>query len=181
MKMRLLAFVLVLLALSGCAMMGDRTVNISQSELQARLNERLAIPFSLLKIFDVTLSNSLVQFDNQTGRMTSSFDTNVSSMLNSEPVAGKLGISGKLRFDPTDNSVKLDDPKIESLNLNGLGGKYGDLLAVLAKQLGGDMLNGITLYTIKPEDLRYGGTQYTPKGLQLTDNNQLQMTFSPVR
>ena len=180
MKAKFFVFVLFLLTLAGCATLGDRAVNISQDELQRRLNERLALPISLLKIFDVSLSNSVVKFDSRTGRMLSTFDTSVSSMLSDKPVNGKLGLSGKLRFDPSDNSVKLDDPKIESLDLNGLGGKYGDLLSVLAKQLGGDMLNGITLYTIKPEDLRYGGTQYTPKGLQMIDN-RLQMTFSPQR
>jgi hypothetical protein len=181
MKTKLFAFILVLLSLSGCAVLGgDRSVNISEAELQRRLNDRLAIPISLLNIFDISLSNSLVKFDDKTGRMTSSFDTNMTSVLTDKPVAGQLGISGKLRFDPTDNSVKLDDPKIEHFNLAGLGGKYSDLFNVLAQQLGGEMLNGLTLYTIKPEDLQYGGRRYNPKSLQMV-GNRLQMTFSPAQ
>ena len=181
MRTKLFAFVLVLLSLSGCAVLGgDRSVNISEAELQRRLNDRLAVPISLLNVFDVRLSNSLVKFDDKTGRMTSSFDTNMTSVLTDKPVAGQLGISGKLRFDPADNSVKLDDPKIEHFNLVGLGGKYSDLINVLAQQLGGEMLNGLTLYTIKPEDLQFGGRLYNPKSLQMV-NNQLQMTFSPAQ
>lgn len=169
----------LMLLLVGCATFGNRTVNISEAELQKRLNERLALPISLLKIFDVSLSNSLVQFDAKTGRMTTTMDANVSSMLTQQPVAGKLGISGHLRFDPTDNSVKLDSPKIERLDLNGLGAKYGDFFNVLAQQLGTEMLDGMTLYTIKPEDLNYRGKQYTAKNLQVT-NRGLEMTFAPA-
>ncbi|MEQ1488632.1 MAG: DUF1439 domain-containing protein [Methylotenera sp.] len=180
MKFKLFSILLILLTFSGCAMLGDRTVNISEAQLQQKINERLAIPISLLKIFDVSLSNSLVKFDSQTGRMKTTLDTNVTSLLSNKAFAGKLGISGKLRFDPATQSIVLDEPKVESLNLNGLDGKYGDLLNVLAQKLGGDMLNGMALYTVKPEDLRVGSTQYNPKEMLITDKG-LQMTFSPVR
>jgi hypothetical protein len=179
MKAKLLSF-LVMLLISGCALMGDRTVSISETQLQQKLNERLAIPISLLKIFDVSLSNSIVKFDSKTGRMQTTLDTNVTSLLGNKSFAGKLGISGKLRFDLATQSIVLDEPKVESLNLDGLGGKYGDLLNVLAQKLGGDMLNGMALYTIKPEDLKVGSTQYSPKEMLITDKG-LQMTFSPVR
>jgi hypothetical protein len=181
MKAKLFVFILILLSLSGCALMGgDRSVNISETELQKKLNDRLAVPISLLKIFNISLSNSLVKFDEKTGRMTSSFDTHVTSVLTDKPVAGQLGISGKLRFDPTDNSIKLDDPKIEQVSFSGLTGKNSELLTTLAQQLGSEVLNGLTLYTIKQEDLKYGGRQYHPKSLQVI-NNQLQMTFSPIQ
>ena len=161
-------------------MLGDRTFNVSEEQLQKKLNERLAIPFSLLKIFDVNLSNSTVKFDRKTGRMLTSMDTSLTSLLSDKVFTGKLDISGKLRFDAAKNSIVLDDPKVESLNLDGLGSKYGDLLNIVSQKLGGEMLNGISLYTVKPEDLRVGSTQYFPKSIQITDNG-LQITLSPVR
>jgi hypothetical protein len=166
--------------MNGCAMLSDRTVNISEAQLQKKLNERLAIPISLLKIFDVSLSNSTVKFDSKTGRMMTSLDTCLTSILSNKVLAGKLDISGKLRFDTATNSVVLDDPKVESLNLDGLGSQYGEFLNVIAKKLGGEMLNGLPLYTVKPEDLKVGSTQYNPKDMQITDKG-LQITLSPVR
>ena len=41
-------------------MMGDRTVNITGEQIAQKLNEKLALPISLLKVFDVNLSNSQV-------------------------------------------------------------------------------------------------------------------------
>jgi hypothetical protein len=43
-------------------MMGDRTVNVTSEQIAQKLNEKLAIPISFLKVFDVDLSNSLVSF-----------------------------------------------------------------------------------------------------------------------
>lgn len=177
MKKNLVA--LIVLFLVGCAtMMGDRTVNVTGDQIAEKLNEKLAIPISLLKVFDVNLSNSLVTFDETTGRMTTVMDTKLSSQLFSDSLLGKIGISGKLRFDPVKSAVVLDEPKVESLNFDGPDAKFNDLLTALAKTVGGEMLNGLTLYTVKPEDLKVGNTQYSPKDMVVT-NKGLQLTLTP--
>jgi len=169
----------ILLALAGCATItGDRTVNVTEAEIQQKLDDKLAIPISLLKVFDVDLSNSLVTFDQATGRMYTTMDTHLSSALFNESMAGKLGISGKLRFDAATSSIVLDEPKIEQFNLDGASDQYNDLLNALAKTVGGQMLNGLALYQVKPEDLKVGNTQYTPKDMVVTDKG-LQLTLSP--
>ena len=177
--MKKILIALIAFALSGCAtMMGDRTVNVTGDQIAQKLNEKLALPISLLKVFDVNLSNSFVTFDKTTGRMTTTMDTQLSSQLFNQSLAGKLGISGKLRFDAATSTVVLDEPKVESLNVDGAGGKYNDLLNAFAKTVGGEMLNGLTLYTVKTEDLKFGGTSYSPKDMVVTDNGLL-LTLTP--
>lgn len=177
--MKQLFAVLFVLVLAGCAsIFGDRTVNVSGAEIQQKLNEKLAVPISLLKVFDVNLSNSLVTFDKATGRMHTAMDANLSSALFNRNLSGQLGISGKLRFDAATSSIVLDAPKVEQINFEGAGEKYNDLLSALAKTVGGDMLNGLTLYKVKPEDLTVAGTTYLPQDLQVTDNG-LQIKLSP--
>ncbi|HAF00502.1 MAG TPA: DUF1439 domain-containing protein [Methylophilaceae bacterium] len=158
--------------------MGNRTVNISESQIQKKLNEHLSVPIALLKVFDVQLSNALVKFDKSTGRMHSTLDTNLTSKLFDEALTGKIDISGKLRFDAATSSIVLDDAQIENFNLNGLDNKHAELINALAKTLGSQMLTGLTLYTVKPEDLTIGSTHYNPKDMQITDNG-LQITLSP--
>jgi hypothetical protein len=176
--MKRLFAVSVLLVLVGCAsILGDRTVTVTGAEIQQKLNEKLAIPISLLKVFDVSLSNSLVTFDQATGRILTVMDADLSSALFNQNLSGKLGISGKLRFDAASSSIVLDAPKVEKINFDGASEKYNDLLSALAKTVGGDMLNGLTLYKVKPADLTLGSTQYLPKDLQVT-NNGLQITLS---
>lgn len=185
MKTKLLAMLLVLMVfgtflLGGCTTMGDRQVNVTGDQIAQKFNEKLALPISLLKVFDVNLSNSIVTFDKASGRMTTTMDTKLSSQLLDKNLAGKLGISGKLRFDAGTSTVVLDEPKIESFNFDGAGGKYNDLINAFTKTIGGEMLNGLTLYTVKPEDLKIGNTLYSPKEMVVTDKG-LQLTLTPQR
>lgn len=179
-KAKRLGVLLALFVLCSCTAMGDRAVNITEAQLQTKLNERLAIPISLLKIFDVNLSNAFVKFDDVTGRIHTTLDTQLTSKLTNQVLVGKLAISGKLRFDAEANSVVLDDTKVENLNLNGLGESSNDSLNAFAKSMGGELLNGLTLYTVKPEDLKIGSRQYHPKDMQITDKG-LVITLSPDR
>jgi PBP1b-binding outer membrane lipoprotein LpoB len=172
---------IIVLILSGCAtMMGDRTVNVTGDQIAQKLNEKLALPISLLKVFDVNLSNSLVTFDKTTGRMLTTMDTKLSSQLLDKSLAGKLGISGKLRFDAATSTVVLDEPKIENINFDGADSKFNEVFNAMANTVGSEMLNGLTLYTVKPEDLQFGGINYAPKDMLVTDNG-LQLTLTPQR
>ena len=54
--------------------------------------------------------------------------------------------------------IVLDTPKVEQINFDGESENYSDLLSALAKTVGDDMLNGLTLYKVKPEDLTVGST-----------------------
>ncbi len=181
MKTKLLAMFLISISfLSGCANMGDRHVNVTGDQIAQKLDEKLALPILLLKVFDVNLSNSLVTFDKATGRMTTTMNTKLTSQLLDKSLAGKLGISGKLRFDAATSSVVLYEPKVESLNIDGAGSKFNELFNALTKTVGGEMLNGLTLYTVKPEDLKFGGTNYSPKDMVVTDKG-LQLTLTPQR
>jgi hypothetical protein len=72
----------------------------------------------------------------------------------------------------------LDEPKIEQFVFDGALEQHSDLLNALAGKLGGDLLNGMTLYKVKTEELNFAGTQYTPKEMTATDDG-LQLTFSP--
>ncbi len=170
----------LLLVLTACASLGDRTVNVTEADIQNMLNKKLEVPIQLLKIFDVSLSNSVVKFDQQTGRMQTTMDTVLASKLLGESLVGKMGISGKLRFDAATQSIVLDEPQIEHFNIANASDKYNELLNAMAKTIGGQMLNGLTLYKVKDEDLKFGGATYTPKDMQVTGNG-LQITLSPTR
>ena len=91
MKTKLIYIILFLIIfLSGCATMsGDRTVNVTGDQIAQKLNEKLALPISLLKVFDVNLSNSQVTFDKASGRMTTTMDTILTSQLLDKSIAGK--------------------------------------------------------------------------------------------
>lgn len=175
---RVIAFLIACWALASCAVMGDRTVHVTESQIAQKLNERLEVPISLLKIFDVNLSNALVKMDATTGRMKTTLDTHLTSALFKNAISGKVAISGKLRFDQATQSVMLDAPAVEQVDFDGLDPKFSSVISAFSKAMGGELLNGLTLYQVKPEDLKVGNTQYTPKDMLITERG-LQLTLSP--
>jgi hypothetical protein len=74
----------------------------------------------------------------------------------------------------------LDEVEVEQLSLDDSATKYADFAHGLAQNLATEKLNGMSLYTIKSEDLKFGTTLYQAKNIQITDRG-LQMTFSPIK
>lgn len=169
----------LLAILTACAS-GPRSINISESELQQRMTEQLAIPITLLSVFDIALSNPVIRLDQGTERMHAQMDTRISNPFDGEPVTGKINLSGKLAFDASRNAIMLTESKVEKLNFHGMGleDKYSELFNVLAAQLGGHLLNNIALYTLKPDDLKVGNKRYVPTQFDIVGRD-LKVTLQP--
>jgi hypothetical protein len=165
--------------LSACATIADRTVTVTEAQLQQKLQDKLIAPITLLKIFNVSLSQPVIKLDGQTERMSATLDALVSNPL-SRALSGKAAISGKLRFDPASQSVLLTDARIDALNIDGLGGRYSELLTLLGAKLGSELLNDLPLYTLKSDDLKVAGIQFLPKLMRVTPQG-LQVTLSPIK
>jgi hypothetical protein len=163
--------------LASCATLTERTVTVTQAQIQQKLQDKLIAPITVLKFFNVALSQPVIQLDGQTERMTASLDALVSNPL-SRALKGKATISGKLRFDVPSNAILLTDAKIESLNVEGLGSRSSELLTLLGQQLGADLLDDLPLYTLKPDDLKVAGIVFAPKQMRITPQG-LQVVLSP--
>jgi len=171
-------------SLIGCSSM-PRTVSISESELQSKLAEHIAIPITLLKIFNVSLSNPTIKLDSGTERIYAHIDTQVDNPLSRKPLLGKLDISGKLKFDATASAIMLTDSKLENFNMDGLSldkksTQYAELAQLLSAKLGSELLNNLVLYKVKPEDLKIGSTRYLPQDFKIRTGT-LEVTLMPQK
>lgn len=172
-------FILLLsLLLPGCASMGERKVNMSTAQLQQKLNSKLTKPLTVLKVFHVQLSNALVSMDPASGRIHALMDTSVQSDLLANTASGKLGVSGLIKFDQARNAVVLDQPAVDSFQLDDANSEWSGLVQQLAKEMGGKWLNQLVLYEVKPEELSHGGQRYQPSDLKVTADG-LQVTLKP--
>lgn len=179
-KAKFLGLIFPLLFLSGCAGFSNHTVYISEQQIQSKLNEKLVIPISLLKVFDLSLSNADVKFDHATGRMYTKFDTQLFNQLTGQKMAGKLAVSGNLQLNSNTNSVVLNDAEVDDFVIDGVEPKYANAMTGLAKALGSQLLNGLNLYTVKADALKVGATQYYPKDMKVTSRG-LEVTLSPYQ
>jgi hypothetical protein len=170
---------LVIFLLSRCAtMMGERTVRMSASQIQQKLNHKLEKPFTVMRAFHVQLSNAQVQLDPATGRVHTTMDASIASDLLANTATGKASMSGLLKFDAVRNAVVLDQPAIDTIQLDGANNQWNGMLQQVAKEMGGKWLNQLVLYEVKPEELTYGGTRYQPTNLRVTAD-EVQVTLKP--
>lgn len=163
---------------SACSTLAERTISVSQQQLQDKLSAKLAAPITVLKLFEVNLSNPLVKLDAGTERITTHMDATIGNALLGKSLKGRAGVSGKLQFDPASQSILLIDPKVETLNIDGLPARFNDLITALSATLGGELLKDLPLYTIKPEDLKVAGIQFVPKLLKIRPEG-LAVTLAP--
>jgi hypothetical protein len=174
-----IAIVLFILLLTGCvSMIGERTVHISSAQIQEKLNERLALPFSLLKVFDVRLSNARVTFNETTERMYTTINADLTNTILDQTLSGQLSLSGKLRFDAASSSIVLDEAAMEKLSFSQANQQLNAVLNALGKTVGKEILTGLTLYKVKPEALKLGNTQYMPQKILVTARG-LQIQLAP--
>lgn len=173
-----LLLVLLALLLSQCATMGERTFKMNTAQLQQKLNSKLAKPFTVMKVFHIQLANALVSIDPASGRIHTLMDASVQSDLLANAATGKLGLSGLVKFDQARNAIVLDQPEVDSFQLDGANSQWNGLVQQLAKDLGSQWLNQLVLYEVKPEDLSYAGRQYQPTNFQVTADG-LQVTLKP--
>jgi hypothetical protein len=170
---------LAVLLLSQCAtLMGERTVRMSASQIQQKLNHKLEQPFTVMRVFHVQLSNAVVTLDPATNRIHTTMDTSIASDLLANTATGKASLSGLLKYDAARNAVILDQPAVDAIQLDGANSQWSSVAQKLAKEIGSKWLSQVVLYEVKPEELTYGGTHYQPTDLRMTAD-EVQVTLKP--
>lgn len=164
--------------LTYCASMGERTLHMSTAQLQENMNRKLKKPITVLRVFHVQLSNARVSVEQGSGRIHTLMDANIHSDLLANAATGKLGLSGVLNFDQTRQVVVLDQPEVDSLQLDQAGSEWNALAQQLAKEIGRQWFKQVVLYELKPEDLTYAGRRYQPNQFKVSQEG-LSVTLKP--
>jgi hypothetical protein len=167
--------------LASCAtLMGPRDVEIPLARLQEAIAGKFPFNNRYLELVDIHVSNPKVSLQPETNRIVTSMDTSIAPPFLNRSWKGNLAISGNLKFDPARNALVLGDPRVERFAIDGmdgaLTGRAGKIGSLLAEQL----LRDAPLYTFKPEDLRYAGTNFTLSKITARPNS-LVVTFEPAR
>jgi hypothetical protein len=91
-------------------------------------------------------------------------------------LSGSLLVSEGVRFEPSDNTVRLVDVQVERFVIDGLPASWQRQLDRLGKPLARGLLEDQVLYTLRPKDvaalegrgLRPGDLRVTASGVEIT-------------
>ncbi len=175
-----LAMLVVALLASCASMYGPRNVEIPLSRLQEAVASRFPFNNRYLDLLDIHLTNPRVSLLPDSNRILTSMDAAIAPPMTSKTWSGNFSVSGQLKFDPSRNALVLGEPRVETFNVSGLDPLYANRIAALGSILAEQLLKDVPLYTLRPQDLRYAGTAFSPTKITTTPN-ALVVTFEPAR
>lgn len=155
---------------AACAsLLGPRTVEISRDELQTKLGKQFPMTKRVMKLLDVSAGVPRLDLQGDQNRVALSFDLTAKELIMGGEHKGQVALSFGLRFEPKDLTIRLTQPKVEKVMVEGLPAVYQRALSTLGTQLVEDSLNNYTVYQFKPEDLRTADRMgYEVKDVQIT-------------
>lgn len=141
--------------LAACAtLLGPRTVEISREELLTKLGKQFPTTKRLMKLLDVTAALPTLDLQEEKNRVSASVDLSAKELLMGQEYKGKVTLSFGLRFEPKDLTLRLSEPRIEQVAVEGLPPVYQRALSNLGAKLVEETLNDYPVHQLKPEDLR---------------------------
>lgn len=178
--LRWVLLALTALVLSSCASLtGPRRVEIPLARMQATLDRHFPANHRILEVFDIRLQQprlSLLPDD----RVALTLQAEVAPPFMRQTWRGMLTVSGRLRVVAERNAVLLVAPRVEQLQLDGVDEATSAKLTRAASLLAERATLDLEVYHFRPEDLRYGGVQFTPTTIATTPG-ALVITFEPAR
>lgn len=133
----------------------------SREELQAEISKRFPLAQRYAEIFSVTLSDPVLGLDASANRAAISARVNIASpLMQPSSVNGIASISSALRYDPAALALRLQDPRAERLQLDGVVGRDAERLQRIGGAVAQELLQGYPLRTFKPDELKFGRKTY---------------------
>ncbi|HEY8099256.1 MAG TPA: DUF1439 domain-containing protein [Burkholderiaceae bacterium] len=167
--------------LASCAnLIGPHEVDLPLTRLQQNLDRHFPINHRVLEVFDIQLSQPQLTILPDSGRVSLTMATALSSPLLRQSRSGSLAFSGNLFLDTVRNAVFIRDARVDRFVIDGIDEARQRQLAVAASIVTDQIMNSMPLYSFHPEELHYAGVQFMPTKIT-TMPNALAVTIEPVK
>ncbi len=139
-------------ALGGCAGVGGPpTVTLTAREIEALVKRQFPMDRRMLDLFDVTINAPSISLLPERNRLAAVVDMKARSNLFAGGLNGLLTLDSALRWEPTDQTVRLLQVRVQDLAVDN----SNPLARTAAERMGGAvaerMLEDMVLYTLPPE------------------------------
>jgi len=175
-----LGLVLGGLLISACSGFGvPSTITLGPDELQAQLSQRFPIRRKLLDAFELKLSEPQLRLDAQARRLSTELKVQLDDLRADRGLLGRLALGYALRYEPADATVRLVQPRVESVEFTDRQGsppRRGDAVQPVLVALAERLLDDFVLYRVPAARLdmlraigvRPASLSVTPAGVELT-------------
>jgi len=133
----------------------------SRDELQAQIVKRFPVQQRYAEIFTVGLRDPQLGLDAKTNRAAITALLSIASpLLRPSSVEGIVSVSSALKYDVASRALRLDHPKAERLELQGVSGRDAERLQQIGAVVAQELLRDQALRTFTAEELTVGRKTY---------------------
>jgi hypothetical protein len=184
---RILSLAIIAISLAGCAAVKPqpKTLMVSESKLQQLISGQFPFNSKMLEVLDVGVSSPKISFDAANNRINTALDLNVVGsgivgLLTKREYKGGIDLSYGLRFEPSDNSVRMTDVKVGKLSVDGAPELMERPMSRLGMALTQRLLTDQVLYKVSAQDLEAAkGWGYKPGAFKIAPGG-LAITLDPI-
>jgi len=175
------------LLLSACALQppAPKTFTVSEQQLAKAIASQFPFDSTMLEVLDVVVSTPRITLDPVANRINTSLDLTVAAnsvlgLLIEKTYKGGVDMSYGLRFEPSDNSVRMTDVRVFRFTMEGTPDKLKRPVEKLGPSLAQRVLKDFALYRLRPEDLQaVEGWGYKPGVFKVVPGG-LSITLEPA-
>jgi hypothetical protein len=133
----------------------------TRSELQAMLAKQFPVSQRYAEIVLVALSDPQLDLNAAANRAGITARVSIASLLlRAGRVDGTIALSSALRYDAAARALRLEQPKAERLELQGVSGGDAERLQQIGSLVAQELLQGQVLRTFTVEELSFGSKTY---------------------
>jgi hypothetical protein len=143
----------------------------SRDELQTMIAKRFPVAERYADLFMVGLRDPQLGLDARTNRAAITATLTIASpLLAASPVQGVVSVSSALRYDAAMRALRLDQPKAERIELQGVEGQDAERLQKVGAVVAQELLQGQVLRSFTANELTVGRKTYEIGDITVLDS-----------
>ena len=160
----------------GFAAPGSKTVTIAPEQLQATIAKRFPYQQKLADVLDLKIMSPRLALLPDTNRIGTELDLNLLERIGGRTYTGTMALDYGLRFERSDNSVRMTGVRVSSVKLNNVPEPFNEAISRHMPRMAEQLLSNYALHTFSEQDMSLvsglgfepGEIKVTPKGLRVT-------------
>ncbi|CAN5918363.1 hypothetical protein BH11PSE13_BH11PSE13_41610 [soil metagenome] len=143
----------------------------SRGELQAQIVKHFPVAQRYAELFTVGLREPQLRLDARSNRAAVTAVLSIASpLLRPSPIEGVVAVSSALKYDVATRSLRLDQPKAERLELQGVGGRDAERMQQIGALVAQELLRDQVLRSFTAEELTVGRKTYEIGDITVVDD-----------
>ena len=164
-------------AIAPIAAHAQPAYTVSAEQLQQAVAERFPVQYPVQGLVNLNVQAPALRLLPQTNRLGAEMAVDAAGPALRNTYSGIFDIDFALRYEASDQSIRANQIRINSLRMKGLPPVPAALLESYAPQLGQQTWQEVTLHKLKPQDLALADTMGLEPGAITVTDKGLKVEF----